>query len=316
MNNHVNSSNDDEFGELEQKFVAAIVCFMLWMFTAVAFGITFLEGDSGLFKALRGLLILSGFGFSYWMIYAKRGPGLNRCVAMARTAVSPFTRLPEKKRMALVLPVFSMAVVYTVFTAVWLIISDEAAQKRALFNTYDGISDVQWFHHGDSIDLYVYSETLDTLYEDALTSNEKKEANLSVGVRIRYDNDLMQLSRSEFATTIHEDIAAARTGKLNQAHGKAEFGVHDVSRNPYQVIVFHGAFGISGYGFPEILLMLTAAFGATALGLSVYYRSYYLLGMSALLLALAMGPHITTPDIQQPQVLEKEIEGKAGTPGK
>jgi len=304
MSDDIKLPNDGGFSENDKKLMAAGACFVFWLFAAVALGLPFLEGDSGLFVALRALLIFSGFGFAYWMIYAKRGPGLDGIMALAKALARPFTRMPETKRRRAVVPVFALAILYIGYTAVWLMVSDEAAQKRALFNTYDGISDVQWFHHGDSIDLYVYSETLDTLYEDALTNNGDKEADLSAGVHIRYSDEIMQLDSSEFASTVREDIIAARTGKLDQIHGKADIGVHEVDRSPIKTIAFHGAFGITGHGFLEILVMCAVTITTLAMAFSRGYHSYHMVAMSVLLLVLASSPDALNSDMPEPQIVE------------
>lgn len=298
--NVIIESNDTEDSI---KFITAIGLFFGWLFLFFT-PIAFLIGEFKGAALVRALLLGSGVALSWFLIYSQSGPGLEGVKRTATLFFSPILNMPERYRLVIMLPVFVVALSYFLFTLTWLISSDEASQKRALFASYDRATTIQWFHHGDTVDIYVYGETLSTIHDKAVGNVQKDEM---VGVKITYRGDAMIKSGRDFSSMLRHDIAMARVGKTDSISGDSILGVFKTEMKPFDFVKYHGAMGITGHGSLELIVMVIyLMFGAALLAIKGkrLIRSGKVLFASAVLFVLGSSPHISSLDnLKYPQLV-------------
>lgn len=300
MEKNLPAKQSNALSEGDIQFIVSIPVFMLWQVLVTSPVATLLfDGDSAAAMFMRFLVgIVGGAAFCYWLLFSEKGPGLKGIKKLATVVFKPVIQMPERDRLRVMIPVYAIALMYMVFTAGWLLVSDEASQKRALYNSWDRVSDIQWFHHDHYIDLYVYSETLDTLFESHVPKDVETAA---AGVHIRYSSELMNLVGDDFYKMIRGDIAQARVGKIEGVTGEAEVGVFETRMTPFSFVSYHGMFGITGHGFLEIIMMSILMVISGVHIVAGKARSYTLLGFSVAFMWIASMPSIMSNMEKMPE---------------
>lgn len=288
------------------RLVFAFVIFLLWMLfviTPIQFAIK-PEGSQHVLMLLT--LMAFGVGCSYWLLYSKNGPGLDGLAAGCKHLLKPIIEMPENKRMFAVAPIFGASVFALLFSIAWLCVSDEASQKRTLYGTYERGSSIQWFHHGMKVDIYVSSESLAKIYK------ERAEQHLDdtfVGAKLTYSGQLMGLTGSKFQDMIHNDLVKARSGNILDVTGHAEIGLYKKKITTFDSVNFHGAFGLTGFGTIEIIIMMSSIGLSISSALSSKSKSITLFGWSLVLLFLASTPwamgSLETPEPEMVQIFHQ-----------
>lgn len=306
MSNKQPNSGEDKLTKGQLKLCYVIVGFILWqLFVVAPFAIFFANEKDGIDTTLRAIIGLGGYGvFIHWLLLSPKGPGLDGFHRFLSKTIAPIRALPEPTRIKLVLPFFAASVVLILATIGWLTFSDEASQKRSLYQSWDRMTELQWFYNENSIDLFVYSETLDTLYRAHIPDQGDHPA---AGVHIRYQGDLKKVTGSEFDQILRSDIKHARVGDLDKITGDPELGVYETGLTTFSFVAYHGAFGVTGHGVMEILMMITMLIFVMTFLITVRIRSYYLAGAAVLFSALGSMPSLTgnaQSDMQQPNQLQ------------
>lgn len=294
------NKKDAAFGDGDIMFWYSVVLFIAWqqlinhpLSPVLASVLPIPEAVTHFFVGV----VLFG-GFIYWLWFSKTGPGLNGVHAFLRMLLSPIFRIPDHIRFKALVPVLAVSVFSMLFTIGWLALSDEASYKRDLYSSWDRQSDIQWVYGEDGIDLYVYSETLDTIYGKHVPEDGDSPR---AGVHVRYSSELLGTIDSDFGKTLKSDISHAQIGNLSGLLGRGEIGVYETKMNPYSFIRYHGVFGITGHGFLEIILMTTALM----MGLIFFFttpkvKSHQLLIAVAACTVFSLPPVAMTLDTAKP----------------
>ncbi len=280
----------DSLGEGDIKLLYSVPIFIAWQMLVTGTVSDPLSAALGLSEVLARFIV--GFvafgGFIYWLWFSEKGPGLEGVNRALVWIFAPIIRIPEPIRFKALVPVFVVACLALITTIGWLISSDEASHKRALYNSWDRVSDIQWFYGDDDIDLYIYSETLDTIYGDRVPEDGD---NPRAGVHIQYSSEFLQATETDLDDLLHHDIPQARVGDLEDVKGTSELGVYETRMTPYSFISYHGVFGITGHGVMEFSMMTLFLFVAIVFLVgNDKARSKHLLIFSVAFIVLSVAP--------------------------
>lgn len=290
---HDEVNSEAELSLKDKQAIASVVIFVISVIT--------LSGLIGkliaLYPFLKPLMILPTmcmpFLAVYWLVYSKSGPGVDKLIEIGKAALQPIANIPEKKRFVFLLPFFTVALLYCLSSISWVVFSDEASQKRDLFNVRDTTSTMKWFHNGDSIDIYTFSETLNTLYEDKLPPTP---SDLVVGVKIRYQDDLAKLTGKEFQNMVVNDYRQIRAGKIYNVSGDAQIGTYKKDWHELSFMHFNGAFGMNGHDPFTMLVILLSLFFFLIYFLTKKVTSPILLAATVFLSIFGAMPSVMSPN--------------------
>lgn len=308
MSENTIPSGDEAQPSVDNGFLPAYILFgfLPWLLL-ISWPISELFFDGNPPTLIR-VALLSGYGFfCYWLYFSKAAPGIagvnTAIVTVASFICAIVSAIPERIRFLIMLPVFVIAALGLIHHLVYLVASDEASQKRALYATYDRNATVQWFHSGDRIDVYVFSPTIDRQYTPKTTADDGE-----VGIHLLYDGALMDLRSNAFQTMLTDDLRAAKAGRTATT-AKSTVGVYDADLSPLGGVMYYGAFGVTGVGFMETLICLATLLIVLA---SLYLRpgtrsSGYLLGTSLLFFIFIASGHQGADRTQAPGQLAEVV---------
>lgn len=219
-----------------------------------------------------------------WLFFSKNGPGVEGVKAVLVTIVSMIVSVvmavPARIRFWLTASLFVAASLGMAAHLVHLVASDEVAQKRALYGSFEPNRDIKWFHSGDKIDVFVFSDYMDRTFEI-----EQGE----VGVHLSYSQDDLKHSNDAFALILKADLRKAERGKTSTV-ADSEIAVYEANRSPLAGVSYHGAFGFTGVGLIEVILGTVALFMAlTLIYADKEYRKPGFLALATLLFCFLMG---------------------------
>lgn len=308
MSEKTHPSSEEALSSVDNSYLPAYIVlgFIPWMLL-VSWPISGLFFDSDPPTLVRTALLIGYGPFCYWLYFAKAAPGIpgvNKALLAAASFIySTISAIPERIRFFIMLPVFAIAALGLIHHVLYLIASDEASQKRALYATYDRNATVQWFHSGDRIDVFVFSPTINRQFTPETTSDHGE-----VGVHLLYDGELMDLRGDSFRTTLTDDLQTAKAGGTDTI-AKSIVGVYDADLTPLGGVMYYGAFGVTGVGFMEILICASTLLIVIV---SLYARpatrtSGFLLGTSLLFVIFIAGGHQGADRSQAPELLTEMV---------
>lgn len=197
----------------------------------------------------RGIVLLGIPGFMvYWCLGARRGPGVMGIHSIAKRSIDPlaslYGRLDESDRVKVLLVPFSVTALALLYSVGWILLSDEAAEKHALTETFDSDRPVAWTHQGDSVDVLVYGSAAESL---------AGEVEGAPAVRLTYSRESLDQLGQPFEKVLHSDLGAASRGHLLSTTAESELVVTP-ERPGLDAIAYHGAFGVTGIGVMEAII--------------------------------------------------------------